>query len=130
MGQFAVAEDVASRFEGTLNDAQLSWVDVKILDAEALLVTHIPRLSTLELVTSNDMVNARRIVSDAVLRVLRNPAGIQQEEAGPWRVVRDKGASSGALFFTPEELAVFRQVRRRRIGMLGVAPPRYSGEEL
>lgn len=128
MGQFAVAEDVDSRFEGSLSVEQLAWVDVKILDAEALLITHIPRLSNLALVNSTDMVNARRIVCDAVLRVLRNPAGIQQEEAGPWRVVRDKGSASGLLYFTNDELAVFRQVRRRRIGMLGIAAPPYNGE--
>lgn len=128
MGQFADSVDVQKRFEGALSEAQLTWVDVKILDAEALLITHIPRLAEPATTSSNDLVNARRVVADAVLRVLRNPAGIQQEEAGPWRVVRDRGAASGALFFTPDELAVFRQARRRRIGMLGIAGPRYNGE--
>lgn len=129
MGLFADTTDVADRFEGSLSEAQLTWVDVKILDAEALLVTHIPRLSNPALMNANDALNARRVVADAVLRVLRNPAGIHQEEVGPWRVVRDKSAAAGALFFTPDELSTFRQVRRRRIGMLGIAGPRYNGEE-
>lgn len=128
MGQFATSEDVQQRFEGHLSEAQLTWVDVKILDAETLLITHIPRLANSALTSPTDQLNARRIVADAVLRVLRNPGGIQQEEAGPWRVVRDKTSSTGSLFFTHEELATFRQARRRRIGMLGVAGPRYNGE--
>lgn len=128
MGIFAVSDDVSSRFEGSLNATQLTWIDVRILDAEALLVTHIPRLADPALTSDNDRLNARRIISDAILRVLRNPAGIAQEEAGPWRVVRGRDAANGSLFFTHEELSAFKQARRKRIGMLGVAAPRYNGE--
>ncbi|MDE8648082.1 hypothetical protein PXH69_24185 [Rhodococcus qingshengii] len=130
MGIFADSTDVAARFEGNISPEQMTWIDVKIVDAEALLATYIPRLSSPETATAKDYENARRVVCDAVLRVFRNPAGHYQEEAGPWKVTRAASVASGALFFSPDELASFRQVRRKRIGMLGIAPPRYNGEDV
>ncbi|MBM4575287.1 hypothetical protein GS415_00680 [Rhodococcus hoagii] len=125
MGVYVTSEDVAARFEGQLSSEQLSWIDIKILDAEALLATYIPRLENFETSTGLDQANAKRIISDAILRVLRNPAGLQQEEAGPWRVVRSATAASGSLFFTTDELSAFRSAPRRRVGNLGMAPPRW-----
>lgn len=125
MGLYASADDIADRYESQLSDEQLTWVGVRVLDAEALLFTHIPRLADISLTSSSDQANAKRVVADAVLRVLRNPAGIQQESTGPWSVTRNRDTASGALFFTPEELATFRITRRKRVGMVGIAPPRW-----
>ena len=122
MGQFATARDVADRFEGDLDEKQMSWLDTKIEDAETILLTELPRLGNVELLTALDLGNARRVICDAVLRVLRNPGGFRQEGHGPFSGNRHEIASTGQLFFTPKELAVFQLVKRRRVGMIGVTP--------
>lgn len=126
MGVFADRDDIIASYEGELTQRQLTFVDGKIVEAEALLRTLVPRLagdpaSLPELVSTN----ATRAICAAVLRVVRNPAGVSYEQVGGFTTRLSERAATGELFFTPEELAPLRE-RRRRVGVVGVAGPRWS----
>lgn len=126
MGVYATADDVRDRFEGDIPDSQTGWLDARITDAESLLITLRPALaggpSTVSATTAD---NARRVIADAVLRLVRNPGGAREQTVGPYRVVYDNGDDGqSGIYFTAEDLAAF-SVGRRRYGMAGVAKPRW-----
>nr|WP_296763821.1 hypothetical protein [Rhodococcus sp. (in: high G+C Gram-positive bacteria)] len=126
MALYATPTDVADRFEGQLSTEQLVWVAIKIDDAESLLLTRIPRLSNVELASALDLKNAKRVIAEAVLRVLRNTGGFRTEAHGPFSGTRSDMTASGQLFFTNEELGAFKQTQRRRAGVIGIAPPSWG----
>ncbi|PBC38473.1 hypothetical protein CJ179_38365 [Rhodococcus sp. ACS1] len=126
MGAYASATDVEDRFEGSLSSEQLTWVGVMILDAEALLSSQIPRLADPFTASAADQANAKRVICESVLKVLRNPGGFQSESTGPWTATRFPDGTPGQLSFTKEQLAVFRRTRKKRVGMIGVAPARWA----
>ncbi|MFE5290205.1 hypothetical protein ACFRAQ_35080 [Nocardia sp. NPDC056611] len=122
MGVFATSTDVADRFGSELSPDQVKLVDARIADAEALLMTEVPALSAgtsgLPAIT---LANAKRVVCDAVLRPLRNPAGLLSERSGPFEVQFRASAMGEEVYFTPDQLALFR--RKRRVGVIGVSGP-------
>ncbi|MBF6085217.1 hypothetical protein IU485_28005 [Nocardia cyriacigeorgica] len=126
MGVYATPDDVRARFEADIPDSQTGWLDARITDAESLLITLRPALaggpSTVSATVAD---NARRVVADAVLRLLRNPGGAREQSVGPYRVVYDSddGGQSG-IYYTADDLAAF-SIGRRRYGMVGIAKPRW-----
>ncbi|MFI5777025.1 hypothetical protein [Nocardia sp. NPDC051570] len=124
MGDFATVTDVADRFGSTLTPEQDKLVTARIADAEALLQTEVPALAGgtggLPVIT---LANAKRVVCDAVLRPLRNPAGLVSERSGPFEVTFHAEALAEEIYFTADQLALFR--RRRRVGVVGVSGPRW-----
>lgn len=46
-----------------------------------------------------------QIIAQAVIRVLRNPDGLQQEQIDDYSYTRDTKAASGTLYIDPDELA-------------------------
>ncbi len=126
MGVFATRTDLLASYEGELTERQMVWAETKIVEAEALLMTQVPRLAV-DPATLPALVkaNATRAVCAAVLRVVRNPAGVAYQAAGGYTTRLSDKASTGELFFTPEELAPLRK-RRRRYGVVGIAPVRWS----
>lgn len=125
MRYFAEFEDVDASFEGQIPEEMRSYIETKIGEAETLLRSRVPRLRDIMAATELDTLNARRIVCAAVLRVFRNPTGVQQQTSGPWSVTLSMDNATGVLDFTDEELAVFGS-RRRKIGMVGVSRPWYT----
>ncbi|MEV2222752.1 hypothetical protein AB0E01_23080 [Nocardia vinacea] len=126
MGDFAISTDVADRFGAELTPEQVTLVEARILDAEALLKTQVPALAFGPAgLPAVSVANAKRVVTDAVLRALRNPAGVQSERTGPFEVRFRTDSDAGEIYFTDAELAVFRQ--RRRVGVIGVSGPRWLG---
>lgn len=49
--------------------------------------------------------NLKRLIGNAVLRVVRNPDGDLEVEGDDYRVRKDASISSGRLYFLPEELS-------------------------
>ncbi len=125
MGVFAGRDDLIARFEGELTERQLTFGEAKIVDAEALLMSLVPSLAAGPSGVS-DLVraNAVRAVCAAVLRVIRNPAGVSYEVVGSFTTRYGDGAARGDLHFTDEELAAVR-TRPRRVGVIGLAGPRW-----
>ncbi|MEV6432576.1 hypothetical protein [Nocardia sp. NPDC051463] len=118
---FAERADLRARFEGVIPDNRDDWLDAKISDAESLLVSLIPSMATTT--DTARLSRAKAMVSDAVLRVYRNPSGATQETASIYSVSRAKGADSGVLFFPEEELDALRgSGKRRQFGTIQTSP--------
>jgi hypothetical protein len=99
--------DVAARYEGDLeSEFRSDYISTQITDAVALADAH-----------WGDAINSRlssgalpatvykRIIANAVLRVLRNPEGYTSENEGGYGNSRRVVVASGDLWFTEEEAA-------------------------
>lgn len=118
---FADSDDLRARFEGVIPSNRDDWLDAKIEDAENLLISLIPSMATTT-VTAR-LARAKAMVSDAVLRVYRNPSGAVQETASVYSVSRSKAADSGVLYFPEDELDALRGIgKRAKFGTIGVSP--------
>lgn len=118
---FADLDDVRARFERVIPESREAWVQAKIDDAESLLTSLLPSLSSTT--DPSRLARAKAMVCDAVLRVYRNPSGAAQETATAYSVSRSKGADSGVLFFPESELDALRgSGRRPQFGTINTAP--------
>lgn len=90
----AVPDDVAVKWR-PLSTAEEQQVTVLLEEASAKLRRAIPNLDTRIGTGEVDAVLARAVVTNAVLRVLKNPSGVTQQSAGPetasWSGVRATG---------------------------------------
>lgn len=116
--------DLLARSPEDLSAEQQTWASTKLIDAENLLITRVPRLGgDPALLSDRELANARAVICDAVLRLLVNPQGLISEGAGPFRAeFRKNDTGTTGLYFTEDELALFATKRKRRVGMIGVAP--------
>lgn len=136
-GKFASAEDVTSRFEGTIPSDRLPWVNVRIGDAERELMGKVPSLrkSIEEIVADSveagdeDRVNrVRTLVAEKVLDLYRNPERASQRSTTTPDITTSRAwyasdPTRGRVQFTSEELDGVRLRRRKkRFGTIGVAP--------
>ncbi|RBO87967.1 hypothetical protein DFR74_110223 [Nocardia puris] len=123
---YATLDDVRNRYEGEISGQEAEWVTARLADADALLRAMVPALADgPEAVAPLMAQNARRVIVDAVLRVLRNPAGLTEQSVGPFRVRYDTGENySATVYFTGDELSVFAPPRRR-FGVVGVRVGRW-----
>lgn len=105
----ATVADVQSRFLRTLTEDEERVATTLLSDAWDDLTTKIPDLE--DRITSGDIIltsKAVRVVSQAVIRVLKNPNARKQESRGlddsqrSWTL--DDSVASGELYFTDEEL--------------------------
>lgn len=111
---YAVLADVQARYEQVIPADLTTFVQSHLDDAHALLDALIPSLAAG--VTSGDVAAAlpRMAVVQAVLRVLRNPAGVKGEHAGEVGYYFDQGgAAQGRVAFLDEELALLQPSGRR-----------------
>lgn len=99
-------EDVKVRSSSTVSEGKRDWVEVKLADAWSMLVAKVPglieRLESKEL--STGLVVA--ILSEAVIRVLKNPNSIRSTGIDDGQVTIDYTVASGRLYFLDEELAL------------------------
>lgn len=126
MGHFANFEDVDNSFEGSIPEEMRVYIDTKIDEAETLLRTLVPRLQQSPQLSEIDLSNAKRLVCAAVLRVFRNPIGLQSQTSGPWSQTLFEDNATGMLTFSDDDLAVFRLKKRSRVGMVGVTRPWFT----
>lgn len=124
---YADIDDLIEFYEVEIPQDRIAWAESKIVAAEALLISYVPRLADPSQVSELDAVNARTAILQAVTRVLRNPGGFKSHVTGPFQGVRHESAGDGTLMFKPEELAPFQPRRRRRFGMFSVARPNGMG---
>ena len=125
---FITAEQVAERSWVEIPDSRIGWLENQIADAEDLLITEIPRLGDESSLSDQDRKNAARAISNAVLRLASNPTGIKREAVQDQSLERfGSEDTAGSLYFTEKELSWFSaSTTRRRVGMLGVAPPKIA----
>ncbi|WP_338601633.1 Gp19/Gp15/Gp42 family protein [Saccharopolyspora sp. SCSIO 74807] len=99
----ATPHDVALRLGRDMDAAEVPQVEALLSDAETLILTRLPDLyARIEygLLATEVVV---LVEATAVLRVLRNPAGIRSQTADAYSVSYDNRAASGNLNLTPEE---------------------------
>lgn len=127
MGDYATATDVHAGALETISSSKDEWLEYQIEVAESLLKELVPRLADIVSVTPEDRVRARHVVVEAVLRYFRNPQGMKSETVDEQSFERFASANGETgIFFTERELARFRPAGKKRIGMIGVAPPKYG----
>lgn len=126
MSIYVEAEDVQSRYLG--GEIPEDWLQIKIDEAEALLFTYFPRLEVSES-TGSELVNIKRVVSEAIIRLFDNPRGMAREqiEEQSWSLASGQSLdSAGKLYFSAKDLAIFK-TPMRRIGVIGSSPSWTSG---
>lgn len=99
-----------------LTDLERSWrplSDQEAVNASARLEQAWARLTAVAPTVPADMDSGAltselvaSVITDAVLRVLRNPEGLRQESIDDYSWTRDSAVSAGALYFTDAELAL------------------------
>jgi hypothetical protein len=100
-------EDVANRFDGDMSQFRDVYVTTQIGDAvdyaDAMWGDFIEsRLTSGALPASV----YKRVISDAVLRVMRNPDGYASENEGGYGYATRATVASGNLWFTDQDVSV------------------------
>lgn len=112
----AVVADVEARYEGTLDPVR---TQTEIDDAGVVLRSVVPDLDARLADGRTSAAAVRIVVVRMVLRVLRNPAGFKDEQAGDYGYSVDTAVASGRLFVTRDDLALLG-VRPTRVGTVKV----------
>lgn len=106
-----VATDLEATYEGELDlDNLEDWYQEKIDEAVRLLARKVPnvftRIASYESTGKGlDPEFVKDKVLNAVMRVLRDPEGIQSETEGNYSYKRNPIVASGNIWFTKDELA-------------------------
>ena len=103
--EYARLDEVVDSYEGTIPLDRMAWVAKQLKHATSLLRGKLPQLDTWIATGRVPASEACRVVCEVVLRRVRNPAGIRQENAETSGYVRDATAASGRLMVLDEELA-------------------------
>ncbi|GAA2812820.1 hypothetical protein GCM10010470_55320 [Saccharopolyspora taberi] len=94
---------MALRLGRDLGETEVPQVEALLSDAETLILTRLPDLYAR---IEHGRLAAEVVVlveATAVMRVLRNPAGIRSQSADAYSVSYDERAASGNLDLKPEE---------------------------
>jgi hypothetical protein len=101
------SEDVADRFDGELSQFRPKYVDTQIADAVAYADAMWSGYIEARLASKALPANVyKRVISDAVLRVMRNPDGYASENEGGYGYATRATVASGNLWFTDQDVAV------------------------
>lgn len=107
-----VSTDLEASYEGELDLDNLDeWYQEKVDEAVRLLIRKVPtvvaRMAAYDPVTGTgiDPEFVKDKVVGAVLRVLRDPEGMQSETEGNYAYKRNPIVASGNIWFTKDELA-------------------------
>lgn len=130
--KFTTVEDVKSRYvEGTFPTDRDTWVQLRIVDVESMLIGLVPSLGTTPV---NDIAPDRRLrvvalVADKVLELYRNPRGAASADQSMLGLSASEHyratTTSQAIWFSQQELDSVRPTgirRRPRIGTWMAAP--------
>ena len=120
-----VSTDLEASYEGELDLDNLDeWYQEKVDEAVRLLIRKVPsvvsRMASYNPTTGAglDPAFVKDKVIGAVLRVLRDPEGIQSETEGNYSYKRNPIVASGNIWYTKDELAdlgVNRAVKPRTV---------------
>lgn len=97
-------DEVTSSYEGTIEVSKVAWVERKIGEAERSLFAIIPQLKTRVVDGTIDIDLVKDKVIAAVLRVVRNPFGIENEGEGDYSIKLNKLVASGDIWFPEKDL--------------------------
>lgn len=98
------SDDVAESYESTFGKDKVAWVERKIDEAVRELLGHIPdipaRIKTGQL---DEKLVMDKVVA-AVLRVVRNPLGIEAEGEGDYNIKLRPTVASGDIWYLEKDL--------------------------
>lgn len=103
MAVYAQVSDVEDRLGDTVPDEGIGQVETLLDDAEAILTATVGGLADRILAGRTTAENIARVAANMVVRVLRNPNGLRQEQYPEYSFVRDTQISSGGLVLTRED---------------------------
>lgn len=103
MADFATLADVEEMI-GTVDSDDVDKVNALLRRASALVRAQV---ATIDLRITNGTMDPQvvaDVVTDMVIRFLRNEEGVKQETIGPTAVTYDPLVAAGRLFLSPDEL--------------------------
>ena len=126
MGTYATVDSLRAAAFGIdipAGEAADTAVARLIEKAEARILAQVPSIpGRVEAGTlAADLVGG--VVEDMVLRVVSNPRGIRTVSIDDYQETVDKALSSGALYLTPEEVALLAGNVGGRVGSIKLASP-------
>lgn len=98
------SDDVRDAYEGTISTDQVRWVERKLDQAVRELYAIIPTLKARVENESIDVDLVKDKVIDAVLRVVRNPLGIDREGEGDYTIHLRNTVASGDIWYQDKDL--------------------------
>lgn len=98
-------DDVARRYDGDLSEFRQEYVEQQIEDVTDFITSRWSGLvqARLDGGTLTDNLY-RRVVADAVLRIIRNPSGYRSENEGGYGYSQDAKVASGMLGFSQDDI--------------------------
>ena len=108
MSVYATAAQVEVKWQRDMTAAQVASAEVLLEEGSALLRALVPGLGAglAAVPPTVDALLVRKVLTDAVLRVLRNPAGVTTQVVGPESATFSGVAARAELTFLPSELAM------------------------
>lgn len=101
---YATADDVRKLWgKATLTQEETDLVELRIAQAERLILRRIPDLADKIASGEIDVEDVKTVVCEAVLRVARNPDGYVQESDGNYSYMVATGSNAGRLYITEDE---------------------------
>lgn len=97
-------DQVKASYEGTIPTQKNDWVNGKIDEAVRSLLSYIPDLPSRVADGSVDADLVSDKVVAAVLRVVRNPTGYDEEQEGDYRYRLNKLVASGDIWYPDNDL--------------------------
>jgi len=110
---YATVPDVQSRLERELEPDEATLVEARLGDAERLILARIPDLDQKIIDGQIDIDAVKQVEADAVIRLVRNPAGYVQESDGSYTYMLSREAALGRLTILPEEWHLLGYGRRK-----------------
>lgn len=103
---YATSADVEARLGRTLDSSESQIVTARLGDAELIIKSRIPDLSTK--ITDGKIIQAAVVMveADMVLRLVKNPDGFAQETDGNYSYTLHSDIASGRLSVLPHEWAL------------------------
>lgn len=110
-------DQVSDSYEGTIHSSKRAWVERKTDEAVRELLSKVPDILTrIEAGTLDpDLVRDKAI--GAVLRVVRNPTGYEQESEGDYSYRLNNRVASGDIWYPESDLVSLGWVNAQRRDM-------------
>jgi hypothetical protein len=109
-------EDVQARTEFDLTTRfERAFVEVLIADAVALIVDECPTVPSRLASGALSSNNYKRVVSDVVKRIIRNPEGLSSESEGGYSYTANAAAASGTFWLTDRDRRTLNGVKATNV---------------
>lgn len=106
MATYATVTDLEVKWQQTLTTSQAAMAAVLLDEGEAILLGQVPGLAAAVVAGSVSPILVRKVLTDAVLRVMRNPSGVTTQVVGPESATFSGQAQRAELQFLASELAL------------------------